>query len=134
MEKIQEIGQVVIFWPLFPEQAHRWLLQRARHYKKDLDSEAAGWLLQQTGESLRLLDQELAKCSVYTGERPLIGLEDVQASFGYHKASSPFDWLQQRYAKKMILPYPPHWFPICWKKGKNPCGFSPSYPDPSAIG
>jgi len=93
VEKIQEIGQVVIFWPLFPEQAHRWLIQRARHYKKDLDSEAAGWLIQQTGESLRLLDQELAKCSVYTGERPMIGLEDVQASFGYHKASSPFDWL-----------------------------------------
>lgn len=93
VEKIQDIGQVVIFWPLFPEQAHRWLMQRARHYKKDLDPEAAGWLIQQTGESLRLLDQELAKSSIYTGGRPTIGLEDAQASYGYHKASSPFDWL-----------------------------------------
>jgi DNA polymerase-3 subunit delta len=93
IEKILETGQVVIFWPPFPEQAQRWVLSRAKHYKKSISPESAAWLVQQAGEGLRLLDQELAKCSVYVGNRPALELEDVQASFGYHKASSPFEWL-----------------------------------------
>ncbi len=92
VEAIAQNGQVVIFWPMFPEQAQRWAIERAKHYKKSLSSQAAGWLVQQSGESLRLLDQEIAKCAAYVGERPTIDLEDVQTSFGYQKASSPFDW------------------------------------------
>jgi len=92
VEAIAQKGHVVIFWPMFPEQAQRWILERAKHYKKTLSSQAAGWLIQQSGESLRLLDQELAKCAAYVGERPSIDLEDVQTSFGYQKASSPFEW------------------------------------------
>ncbi len=92
VEAVARNGQVVIFWPLFPEAAQRWALERAKHYKKTLSPRAAGWLVQQSGESLRLLDQELAKCSSFVGERPDIDLDDVQTSFGYHKASSPFDW------------------------------------------
>jgi len=92
VEAIMQNGQVVIFWPLFPEQAQRWVTERAKHYKKSISTQAAGWLVQQSGESLRLLDQELAKCSAYVGKRPDIDLDDVQTSFGYQKASSPFDW------------------------------------------
>src|SRR6185437_17123261 len=92
-EAVSENGQIVIFWPLFPEQAQRWLLERARRYKKTLRPEAAGWLVQQAGEGLRLLDQELIKSGAYVGERPGIELEDVQASFGYSKAGSSFEWL-----------------------------------------
>jgi DNA polymerase-3 subunit delta len=92
VEAVARKGQVVIFWPMFPEQARSWVVARAKHYKKTMSSEAAGWLVQQSGEGLRLLDQEIAKCASYVGERPDIDLEDVQISFGYHKASSPFDW------------------------------------------
>jgi DNA polymerase-3 subunit delta len=92
VEAIAQKGQVVIFWPMFPEQAQRWLLVRAKQYKKSLSPQAAGWLVQQSGESLRLLDQELAKCASYVGKRPEIDLDDVQTSFGYQKAGSPFDW------------------------------------------
>jgi len=93
VEAIERIGQVVIFWPPFPEQAQRWVIERARHYKKTVSPQAAGWLVQQSGDSLRLLDQELAKCASFVGERPDIDLDDVQTSFGYQKASSPFDWM-----------------------------------------
>jgi DNA polymerase III subunit delta len=85
-------GQAVIFWTPYPEQAQRWLLERAKHYKKTISPQAAAWLVLQSGEGLRLLDQELAKCACYVGERPAIELENVQASFGYQKAGSPFDW------------------------------------------
>ena len=87
-----ENGQAVIFWTPFPEQAQRWVVERAKHYKKSLSPQAAAWLVLQSGEGLRLLDQELAKCACYVGERPSIDLEDLQTSFGYQKASSPFDW------------------------------------------
>ncbi len=92
VEAIAQTGEVVIFWPMFPEQAQRWALERAKHYKKSLSPQTAGWLVHESGESLRLLDQELAKCASYVGERPEIDLDDVQTSFGYRKASSPFDW------------------------------------------
>src|SRR6185437_4149627 len=76
-------GHIVIFWPLFPEQAQRWVRQRAGYYQKEIAPEAAAWLVENVGEGLRLLDQELAKAGQFTGTNSRIGLEDVQASFGY---------------------------------------------------
>lgn len=93
VETLLAIGQVIIFWPMFAANAERWLIERARHYKKTITPPAAHWLVQQTGESLRLLDHEMAKCAAFVGERPTLELEDVQTSFGYAKASSPFDWI-----------------------------------------
>lgn len=87
-------GQAVIFWPLFPEQAQRWTIERAsKHYKKTLSGQAAAWLVQQTTEGLRFLDQELGKVAAYVGGRPAIELEDLQESFGYTRLASPFEWL-----------------------------------------
>lgn len=93
VETIQAKGQVVIFWPLFPEAAARWVVSRAKEYRKSISPEAAVWLVQQQGEGLRGLDQEIQKVSAYVGERPQIELEDLHASFGYEKASSPFEWV-----------------------------------------
>lgn len=107
IESISERGQVVIFWPLFPEQAQRWLIQRAKHYQKTLSPQGAAWLVQQAGEGLRFLDQELAKCSQFVAGRPDIDIEDIQNSFGYGKVSSPFDWVatirQSRTAQAMAV-------------------------------
>jgi DNA polymerase III subunit delta len=94
VEALFEQNAVVVFWTPFPEQAQRWLSERAsRHYKKTLTPQAAAWLVQQSTEGLRFLDQELAKCSAFVGNRPEIDLEDVQASFGYQRSASPFEWL-----------------------------------------
>jgi DNA polymerase-3 subunit delta len=93
VQTLLNAGQVVIFWPPYPEQAARWVMERAHHYKKTLSPQAAGWIVQQSGDSLRFLDQELAKCASYVGQRPEIDLDDVQTSFGYQRASSPYDWI-----------------------------------------
>jgi DNA polymerase III subunit delta len=92
IEAALELGTVALFWPLFPEQAQRWAVDRAKTYQKTIEPGAAAWLVQQLGEALRPLDQELAKCSVYVGNRVAIELDDVKASFGYAKARSPFEW------------------------------------------
>src|SRR4029077_4848329 len=93
VEAAMRSGDVVIFWPLYPEAAQRWLIQRAKRYAKTIRPEAAAWLIQEMGEGLRTLDQELAKLSAYTGERTEITREDCEICFGYQKASSPFEWL-----------------------------------------
>ena len=101
VEAIAARGQVVIFWPLFSSQAERWALQRAKNFKKTLSPEAAHWLVLNSGEALRLLDQELAKCASYVGDKAAIELDDIQSSFGYHKASSPYDWVSAIRQKAM---------------------------------
>jgi len=86
-------GEVVVFWPLFPENALRWIQQRAKTYQKSITSEAATWLLHDMGEGLRRLDQELAKCAAYVGGRPEIEIEDVQSCAGYGRSVSPYAWM-----------------------------------------
>lgn len=101
VEAVLTTGEVVIFWPLFPSQAQRWVEQRAKHYKKSIEPQAAIWLADMTDASLRRLDQELAKVASYSGGRPEITLEDVQASLGYYRASSPFEWLDALRRKQL---------------------------------
>ncbi len=93
VQAVMKVGLAVIFWPMFPENAQRWALQRVKNYKKSLTPDGAAWLVQETGEGLRRLDQELAKAAVYVGERPTITREDLEACFGYEKALSPFEWI-----------------------------------------
>jgi DNA polymerase III subunit delta len=100
VEAALQAGSVVIFWPMFPDQAQRWLVARAKHYQKTLDPQAATWLIQEAGESLRRLDQELAKASIYVGGRPQVTQEDLEESFGYQKALSPYEWVTALRQKK----------------------------------
>jgi DNA polymerase-3 subunit delta len=106
VEATMGVGDVVIFWPLYPDAARRWLIQRAPRYGKTIQPDAAAWLIQEIGEGLRTLDQELAKISAFVGDRKIISPEDVQACSGYQKASSPFEWLtalRQRQAQLSML-------------------------------
>lgn len=93
VKAVQDAGAAVIFWPLFTEAARRWVQERARTHGKSIDPEAAAWLVEEAGEGLRRLDQELQKCSLFVGGRPAIELADVQSSFGYGRASSPYEWI-----------------------------------------
>ena len=96
-----QAGAVVVFWPLYPENAQRWLVQRARLYKKTLAPESASWLVQEAGVGLRRLDQELLKACAYIGSRTEIAREDLEACFGYQAALSPYDWLTAIRQKKV---------------------------------
>ncbi len=96
VEAIGQRGQVVIFWPPFPEAARQWAIDRAkREYSKTLTPAAGSWLVHHSLEGLRFLDQELAKAASFVGGRPEIDVDDLQQSSGYERASSPFDWTAQ---------------------------------------
>jgi DNA polymerase-3 subunit delta len=107
VEAVMTSGSAVIFWPLFPDQAQRWLMNRVKLYKKSLDPDAAAWLVKESGEGLRRLDQELQKAAVYVGGRPDITREDLEESSGYQKAQSPYEWLaavrQKKYEPSMRM-------------------------------
>ena len=96
-----QAGAVVIFWPMFPENAQRWLVQRARGYKKTLTPDSAAWLIQEAGAGLRRLDQELIKACDFVGGRAEILREDLEACFGYQAVPSPYDWLTAIRQKKV---------------------------------
>jgi DNA polymerase III subunit delta len=106
VEAAAKAGAVVIFWPMFPEYAQRWIIQRAKLYKKTLSPEAAAWLIQEAGEGLRRLDQELVKACLFVGDRAEITQEDIEACFGYERALSPYEWLtavRQKNAARSML-------------------------------
>ena len=94
VQAIEKKGCTVVFWPLFPENARQWAIQRAKHYGKTLDGDAARLLLAEAGNGLRLLDQEIQKTAVYVGGRPTIESDDIHASLGYHAHSTPYAWVE----------------------------------------
>ncbi|SFI99071.1 DNA polymerase III subunit delta [Planctomicrobium piriforme] len=67
----------------------KWLTQQAEEvYQKQLDPQAAQLIPTLAGNSLGLLDQELAKLASYVGDRTRIGEEDVRTLVGGWKAET----------------------------------------------
>jgi DNA polymerase III subunit delta len=60
-----------------------WLVQRTRFRGGEIEPRAAAVLAQNIGGNLRLLDQEIQKLLLYTGERNEITVEDVQMMVPY---------------------------------------------------
>jgi DNA polymerase III subunit delta len=60
-----------------------WIIQRAQAYGGRIDGRAAALLAQNIGSNLRLLDQEIRKLLLYTGDRKDIRSEDVQVMVPY---------------------------------------------------
>jgi DNA polymerase III delta subunit len=68
---------VVEFWTLFPRDAMRWLIGRARQEGLELDGTAASYLVDHLGTDLGLLARELEKITLTAGDKHL-GLADLK--------------------------------------------------------
>ncbi len=66
-----------------PRELPTWIIQRAQAYGGRIDTRAAALLAQNIGGNLRLLDQEIRKLLLYTGDRKDITSEDVQIMVPY---------------------------------------------------
>lgn len=60
-----------------------WIQQRIQQYGGQIDAPAAALLAQNIGADLRLLDQEIRKLLLYSGERKRVTLEDVRVMVPY---------------------------------------------------
>ncbi|MEX0718523.1 MAG: DNA polymerase III subunit delta [Planctomycetaceae bacterium] len=69
----------------------RWLQEHARdRHDVQLPRDAAALMVEFAGESLGLLDQEIAKLAAYAGDRKKIGVDDVRVLVGGWKAETTF--------------------------------------------
>ncbi len=67
----------------------KWLIDRMQAaYDKQLTRDAAGLMTELVGNSLGLLEQELAKLAAFAGERRSIGVDDVRGLVGGWKAQT----------------------------------------------
>jgi DNA polymerase-3 subunit delta len=76
-------GWTIACEPLRPPEVTRWIGEQARNdYAKSMSGVAAGRLRELCGDSLAMLDTELAKLATYAAERREITVEDVNALVG----------------------------------------------------
>lgn len=82
--QVAEVGGVVSHFSLpKARDLPSWIRQRASILGKDIDAPAAAALAQNIGSNLLLLDQELRKLLLYTGDRKRITLDDVRQAVPY---------------------------------------------------
>jgi DNA polymerase-3 subunit delta len=68
-----------------------WLVERCqKEYGKRLDVDAAKSIVDHVGNSMGMLDGELAKLAVYVGKRPNIAIEDVEKLVGHDREEKVF--------------------------------------------
>jgi DNA polymerase-3 subunit delta len=90
-KRAQAVGQCIACESPRAYQVPDWLAERSRSaYGKQLDSEAARLLAEHIGETLGILDGELAKLSIYVGDRPRITSADVEALVGHQREQKVF--------------------------------------------
>ena len=93
-KRIVAVGEVVKCEEMKVYQVRQWLPDRCRDiHGKQLDTRAAALLLDQIGPELGLLDNELEKLAIYTGERKVITHTDVEALSGRSREEEIWDLL-----------------------------------------
>lgn len=86
-KSVVKSGQIVMFYPLFDNQAISWIqTQCYQRAKKKMSNPAATLLIQRIGTKLNNLTTELDKLILYVGNRPTIEEDDVmKASLDFHE-------------------------------------------------
>lgn len=86
-KSVAKSGQIVMFYPLFDNQAISWIQEQCyQRAKKKMSNPAATLLIQRIGTKLNNLTTELDKLILYVGNRPTIEEDDVmKASLDFHE-------------------------------------------------
>ncbi len=90
-KRVAELGGCLACDAPKPWTLPQWLSQRCQsEYGKRLDPDAAKCIVDQVGDSLGMLDGELAKLSIYVGSRPNITIDDVEKLVGHDREHKVF--------------------------------------------
>jgi DNA polymerase III subunit delta len=93
---LDKLGTVEAFagWSVddrdWADQAENSARKALRARQKEISEEALGELISRIGPNARQLDSEVEKLSLYVGDRPAIGLEDVDAVCVRNKTARAF--------------------------------------------
>ncbi len=91
---ISKYGRIIAFKRYYDKHLDRWISQRAGFYDKKILPEAVALLKENVGNNLRLLDGAMQKMVLYTGERKIIGVEDVEELTGVSRVGTVFDLIR----------------------------------------
>jgi len=88
---IRRTGKIFEARPLYDNQLPAWITSRAQKQGRQITPEGCKLLAAYVGASLREVQNELEKLSVYAGDRKEITAEDVAAVVGMSKEYSVFE-------------------------------------------
>ncbi len=89
--RIREAGAVIQVKPFFAGKLIGWIKREAQGFGKGMTREAAEYLKDMVGNSLRDLHNEIEKTAAYVGEKPVIELEDVEEVVSEVKTRTIFE-------------------------------------------
>lgn len=72
VKRLKKVGTVVNFTPLGASELRAWIKRKVSQFGAEIDPAAVEKLVQQTGNDLRLIDQECTKLATYAGEGGMI--------------------------------------------------------------
>ncbi len=88
---ISKSGRIIVFKRYYDNQVNKWISQRAGFYDKKILPEATELLKENVGNNLRLLDEAIKKTALYSGEKKVIGIEDIEEIVGISHVGTVFD-------------------------------------------
>lgn len=91
-EKIKKKGGSVNCRRLKGNELTPWILERVRHYGKQISLDASRILQENVGDNLLLLDGHIEKLALYLGSRTRIEVSDVEGLVGYDRQQKVFDF------------------------------------------
>lgn len=91
-EKIKKKGGSVNCRGLKGYELTPWILERGRHYGKQISPDASRLLQENVGSNLLLLDGHIEKLALYLGGRTRIEVGDVEELVGYDRQRKVFDF------------------------------------------
>lgn len=91
-DKIKKKGGSVNCRRLKGNELTPWILERVRHYGKQISLDASRLLQENVGDNLLLLDGHLEKLALYLGSRTRIEVSDVEELVGYDRQQKVFDF------------------------------------------
>ena len=89
--RIREVGAVIQIKSFFAGKLIGWIKREAQGFGKGMTREAAGYLKDMVGKSLRDLHNEIEKTTAYVGEKPVIELGDVEEVVSEVKTRTIFE-------------------------------------------
>ncbi|HZM02524.1 MAG TPA: DNA polymerase III subunit delta [Candidatus Saccharimonadales bacterium] len=93
---LEKIGEVETFagWSTedkdWSDQAQTWALRALQNLQKEISDEALALLVANVGPNQRMLNSEIEKLALSVGDRPRIGLDDVNAVITRNKQARAF--------------------------------------------
>ena len=89
VKAIEKVGIIADF-SLKQDEVYKWIASKSREYNKRISSDASRLLRDRTGDSIRLISEEIEKIVAYVGEKKQIDIDDIKQVVTWSREESIF--------------------------------------------